>query len=53
MERAAFDEALTRREAVLNEQSQGKGSSPRVFRAAVEALQAEESVSAQPDEDPA
>jgi hypothetical protein len=53
MERAAFDEALARREAVLIEQSQGKGSSPRVFRAAVEALQAEESVSAQPDEDPA
>ncbi|HEX3270252.1 MAG TPA: hypothetical protein VHR15_06355 [Ktedonobacterales bacterium] len=53
MERAAFDEAMARREAVLTEQSQGKGSSPRVFRAAVEALQTEESVSAQPDEDPA
>src|SRR4029077_13731377 len=32
MDRAAFDAALTRREAVLIEQSQGKGSSPRVFR---------------------
>jgi hypothetical protein len=53
MECAAFDAALTRREAVLTEQSQGKGSSPRVFRAAVEALQADEAASIQPDEDPA
>jgi hypothetical protein len=52
MERAEFDTTLARREAVLAEQAQGKGSSPRVFRAAVEALQAEESVSAQPDQDP-
>jgi hypothetical protein len=53
MERAAFDAALTRREALLAEQSQGKGSSPRVFRAAVEALQVEESATVLPDEDPA
>ena len=53
MERAAFDEALARREAVLTEQAQGKGSSPRVFRAAVEALQAQEGAPIQPDEDPA
>jgi hypothetical protein len=53
MERAAFDAALARREAVLTEQAQGKGSSPRVFRAAVEALQAEESATVLPDEDPA
>jgi hypothetical protein len=53
MERAAFDAALARREAVLSEQAQGKGSSPRVFRAAVEALQAEESATVLPDEDPA
>jgi hypothetical protein len=53
MERTAFDTALARREAVLSEQSQGKGTSPRVFRAAVEALQAEESASVQPDQDPA
>ena len=53
MERTAFDVALARREAVLSEQAQGKGSSPRVFRAAVEALQAEESASVQPDQDPA
>jgi hypothetical protein len=53
MERAAFDEALARREAVLTEQAQGKGSSPRVFRAAVEALQAQEVAPIQPDEDPA
>jgi hypothetical protein len=52
MERMAFDGALARREAVLSEQAQGKGSSPRVFRAAVEALQAEESASVQPDQDP-
>jgi hypothetical protein len=49
MERAAFDAALARREAVLTEQAQGKGSSPRVFRAAVEALQAEEASAVQPD----
>jgi hypothetical protein len=53
MERVAFDEALARREAVLAEQSQGKGSSSRVFRAAVEALQAQESATFQPDQDPA
>ena len=53
MERVAFDTALARREAVLTEQAQGKGSSPRVFRAAVEALQAEESATVLPDEDPA
>jgi hypothetical protein len=53
MERAAFDTALTRREAVLTEQSQGKGSSPRVFRAAIEALLTEEAATVQPDEDPA
>jgi hypothetical protein len=53
MERTAFDAALARREAVLAEQAQGKGSSPRVFRAAVEALQADESASAQPDGGPA
>jgi hypothetical protein len=53
MERAAFDTALIRREAVLTEQAQGKGSSPRVFRAAVEALQAEEAVTIQPGQDPA
>jgi hypothetical protein len=51
MERTAFDSALARREAILVEQSQGKGSSPRAFRAAVEALQAEESAMVQPDED--
>jgi hypothetical protein len=57
MERAAFDEALARRAAILDEQAQGRGSSPRVFRAAVEALQAQESApiqpAIQPDEDPA
>jgi hypothetical protein len=53
MERAAFDEALARREAVLIEQAQGRGSSLRVFRAAIEALQAQESAPIQPDEDPA
>jgi hypothetical protein len=53
MERAAFDAALTRREAVLTEQSQGKGSSPRVFRAAVEALLIEEAATIQPGQDPA
>lgn len=53
IERAAFDAALTRRETVLSEQAQGKGSSPRVFRAAVEALHAEESAMVLPDEDPA
>jgi hypothetical protein len=53
MERVAFDEALARREAVLVEQSQGKGSSSRVFRAAVEALQAQESATFQPDQDSA
>jgi len=53
MERAAFDAALARREAVLTEQAQGKGSSSRVFRAAVEALQAQEVAPIQPDEDPA
>jgi hypothetical protein len=53
MNREAFDTALARREAVLVEQSQGKGSSPRVFRAAVESLQEEESAGAQPDQDPA
>jgi hypothetical protein len=53
MDRAAFDVALARREAVLVEQSQGKGSSPRVFRAAIEALQAEEAATIQPDQDPA
>jgi hypothetical protein len=53
MERAAFDEALARRAAVLDEQAQGRGSSPRVFRAAVEALQAQESATIQLDEDPA
>jgi hypothetical protein len=53
MERVAFDEALARREAVLAEQSQGKGSSSRVFHAAVEALQAQEFATFQPDQDPA
>jgi hypothetical protein len=53
MERAAFDEALARREAILDEQAQGRGSSPRVFRAGVEALQAQESAHIQLDEDPA
>jgi hypothetical protein len=53
MERVTFDAALARREALLSEQAQGKGSSPRVFRAAVEALQAEESEMVLPDEDPA
>ena len=53
MERTAFDAALARREAILTEQAQGKGSSPRVFRAVVEALQVEEAVSGQPDQDPA
>jgi hypothetical protein len=53
MERAAFDEALARRETLLTEQAQGRGSSPRVFRAAVEALQAQEFATIQPDEDPA
>lgn len=52
MERAAFDAAVARREATLLEQAQGKGSSPRVFRAAVEALQADEAASVQPDQDP-
>jgi hypothetical protein len=52
MERAAFGAALARREAVLAEQAQGKGSSPRVFRAAVEALQADESALVLSDEDP-
>jgi hypothetical protein len=42
MERAAFDEALARREAILAEQAQGRGASPRVFRAAVESLLTEE-----------
>jgi hypothetical protein len=53
MECSAFDAALARREAVLTEQAQGKANSPRVFRAAVEALQAEESATVLPDEDPA
>jgi hypothetical protein len=53
MERVTFDAALARREALLSEQAQGKGSSPRVFRAAVEALQAEASAMVLPDEDPA
>jgi hypothetical protein len=53
LERTVFDAAVARREAVLVEQAQGKGSSPRVFRAAVEALQAGESAAIQPDEDPA
>jgi hypothetical protein len=53
MERAAFDEALARREAILAEQAQGKGASPRVFRAAVESLLTEEAATIQVDEDPA
>jgi hypothetical protein len=53
MERAAFNEALARREAILAEQAQGKGASPRVFRAAVESLLTEEAATIQVDEDPA
>jgi hypothetical protein len=53
MERAAFDEALARREFILAEQAQGRGASPRVFRAAVESLLTEEAATIQVDEDPA
>jgi hypothetical protein len=46
----AFDAALARRATCLLEQAQGKGASPRVFRAAIEALLVDETAIVQPDD---